>query len=88
MDLRSANLELQIEELVLHGFAPGDRYLIGAAVQAELSRLFAEQGVPRSLGQSSEVPALNMGDVQVVSGMKPAAIGSQIAQSIYGGFQS
>ena len=41
--MESANLNLHIEELVLHGFAPGDRYRIGEAVQQELTRLFAEQ---------------------------------------------
>ena len=36
---------------MLHGFAPGDRYRIGDAVERELARLFAEQGVPPSLAQ-------------------------------------
>ena len=47
------NIELHIEELVLHGFAPKDRYTIGEAVQRELSRLFAEQGVHSSLSRGS-----------------------------------
>lgn len=92
MDLNAAggqshNLELHIEELILHGFPVGDRHLISAAMQQELSRLFTEQGIPRSFTQSSEVPQLNAGNFQISSGMKPDAIGVQIAQSIYGGFQ-
>ena len=44
-------IELHIEELVLHGFAPADRYRIGDTVQRELTRLLAEQGMPASLIQ-------------------------------------
>lgn len=39
------NVELHIEQLVLHGFAPSDRYRIGAAIQQELARLLAQQGI-------------------------------------------
>lgn len=91
MDLNAANgnhnLELHIEELILHGFPVGDRHLISAAMQQELSRLFVEQGIPRSFTQSSEVPQLNAGAIQLTPTLKPDAIGVQIAQSIYGGFQ-
>ncbi len=31
------NIELHIEELVLHGFSPNDRHAIGEAVQRELT---------------------------------------------------
>jgi hypothetical protein len=40
------NIVIEIDELVLHGFPPGDRYRIGEAVQAELARIFAERGLP------------------------------------------
>jgi len=39
-------IEVHIEELILEGFAPGDRWRVGAAVQEELGRLFSRQGVP------------------------------------------
>ena len=47
--MRPGWIELHIEELVLHGFAPGDRHPIGDAVEHELIRLFAEQGLPSLL---------------------------------------
>ena len=80
------NLELHIEELILHGFAVNDRYTISAAMQQELSRLFTEHGVPRSLSQNSAIPQLDGGTIQTTPMMQPEAIGVQIAQSIYGGF--
>lgn len=80
------NLNLHIEELVLHGFALGDRYLIGEAVHQELTRLFAEQGVPPSLAQGGEIERLDGGGFEM-TGMNAGAIGVRIAQSIYGGIQ-
>lgn len=86
MDLNRANLEFHIDELVLHGFAPGDQVTIGAAMQQELSRLFSVYGVPRSLGQDVAVPRLNGGTVAIGPGMRADAVGVQVAQSLYGGF--
>jgi hypothetical protein len=84
--MRPANIELHIEELVLHGFAPGDRYGIGEAVGPELQRLFAEQGASLQLAQGSEVAHLDGGAFEVPHGAKAEAVGAQIAQGIYEGF--
>ena len=78
-------IELHIEELVLHGFAPGDRYRIADAVERELVRLFAEQGVPPSLAQNIESARMDGGAFNVAPGSKAGAIGTQIAQMVYGG---
>ncbi|MBD2520627.1 hypothetical protein H6G93_37960 [Nostoc sp. FACHB-973] len=79
------DIQLHIEELVLHGFAASDRYLIGAAVQQELTRLFAENGVPPAINQNGEIGRLNGGAFNVPQGAKPEVIGIQVAQAIYGG---
>ena len=43
-------IELNIDELVLHGFPPGERYAIADAVEQTLSQLLTEQiaseGIP------------------------------------------
>ncbi|GAX45682.1 hypothetical protein NIES4075_67030 [Tolypothrix sp. NIES-4075] len=78
------NVELHIEELVLHGFERGDRHHISEAVQQELTRLFA-QGVPPSLAQGGEIGRLDGGGFEMTAGMQSGAIGAQIARSIYGG---
>lgn len=78
-------IELHIEELVLHGFAPGDRQSIGEAVQQELTRLIAARGLPASLMQRGEVARLSGGSFNVVPGAPAGAIGAQVAQAIYGG---
>jgi hypothetical protein len=83
--MRPQNVELHIEELVFRGFAPGDRYRIGEAVERELARLFDEQGVPPSLGRGSGIERLDGGAFKAASGSKAEAIGAQVAQAIYGG---
>jgi hypothetical protein len=79
------NIELHVEELVLHGFAPGDRYRIGEAVKLELARLFTEQGVPSSLVHGGEIDKLNGGAFDMAQGSKADVIGAQVARAVYGG---
>ena len=79
------NIELHIEELVLHGFAPKDRRAISAAIQHELTRLFAEQGIHPSLARGYHAAKLDGGAFNIKSGAKPESMGTQVAQSLYGG---
>ena len=83
--MKPASVELRIEELVLHGFEPGDRYAIGDAVERELTRLFAEQVMPPSLAATVERPHVNAGDVRVAPEFKPQHVGAQVANAIFGG---
>ncbi len=85
--MTSQNINLHIEELVLHGFSPKDRYLIGEAVQQELVRLLSEQGIPPSLDSGSKVARLDAGAFNVKQGTQAATIGAQVAQAVYGGMK-
>ena len=80
-----ASLDLRIEEMVLDGLAGVDRAEIGLVVQRELTRLFAEEGVPPWLARGGEVAGLDGGEFSVEPGMGTLAIGAQIARAIYGG---
>ena len=80
-----ANVELHIEELVLHGFAPGDRAGVGAAVERELTRLFAEGSVPPSLVAGGAWRQLDGGSFTVAPGSGAERIGVQVAQAVYRG---
>jgi hypothetical protein len=82
---RASNVQLHIEELVLNGFAPHDRYLIGDAVQHELARLFTERGVPAHLMDRGRATRLDAGSFSVRAETKTHAIGAQIAGAVYGG---
>jgi hypothetical protein len=81
----STHLELHIEQLVLHGFEPRDRARMGTVVQQELTRLFAEQGIPPSFERGGAISHLDAGTVERSSDAKPDAIAIQIARAIYGG---
>ena len=82
----SSVVELHIEQLVLHGFPPGERYGIAEAVERELTRLLAEQGVPAGLEQAGAVARLDGGSSAVIPDAQPEALGRQIAQAVYRGF--
>ena len=77
------SVKVHIEELVLHGFAPGDRRKIAHAVETELARLLTEGAAPRWAQNTAAIGRINAGAFQVVSGAKPQAAGVQIAQAVY-----
>lgn len=79
------NVELHIDEIVLHGFAHRDRYVIHEAIQSELTRLIAENGLPSSSRQGGDAARLDAGAVTVQKGMPPDAIGRQVAYAVYRG---
>lgn len=86
--MRVAAIEVTIDELVLHGFAASDRYAIAEAVQRELARLVAAQGVSPSLARGGETACLNGGAFPAVPGMGGDKLGSLVAQGVYRGLNS
>ncbi|MEN6375919.1 MAG: hypothetical protein ABFD75_14220 [Smithella sp.] len=77
------NIDLHIEELILFGFAPGDRQRIAEAVQDELTRLFTGNNLPEVFEQGIELHHLNGGSFAVRAGERPEAIGTRIGQTVY-----
>jgi len=77
------DLELNIEELRLHGFKRSDREKMAAAVQAELERLFAEEGLPAALKTDGEIQ-LEGGSFSVPGGASAEQAGVQVARQMYG----
>jgi hypothetical protein len=76
-------VELHIEELVLHGFSPGDRFGIGDAIQQELERLITEQGLPGLPAESASIQRLDGGSLKMRAGARPQSIGAQLAQRVH-----
>jgi hypothetical protein len=85
VDDRRPPIEVHIERLVLHGFAPGDRRRIGAAVERELERLLAEGDAPAGLGRSGALARLDGQSFRVAPGADAEAVGAQVAQAIHRG---
>lgn len=84
-------LEIHIDELVLHGFSPGDRYPIADAVERELTRLFIQEGLPPSLAHAAEIARIDGGAFRVAAvgkqESKQESTGAHVARAIYGGLR-
>ena len=85
MSLKPGRVELHVEELVLHGFEPGDRYRVGDAVERELARLLAEHGVPGPLERGGQIERLDAGTLHLPSGAGGRTIGVHVARVVFGG---
>ncbi len=81
------HIELEIEQLVLHGFPPADQHRIGEAVRTELTRQLAEHGAPKSLGRSGRITRLDAGSFDVTPGSRADTVGVQVARSVYRGLK-
>ena len=85
MDMtQKANLDLHIERLILHDLPYSQRGRVAAAIEAELTRLLAERGVPE--GWSGDMPPIDAGAVHVSPHLPAEAIGRQVAETVYAGF--
>jgi hypothetical protein len=80
------NIELHIDELVLHGFSASDAPYIKAAIEQRLSQLFTSQGIPSTLSIAGEINRMNAGTFNTMAGSAAETTGSQIAETIYNGF--
>lgn len=81
------NINLHIERLILDdvNVAPDQRHLLQTSVAAELTRMLAEGTLSPDLAQGTNLPRLSGRSIQINEVGKPAQLGRQIAQSVYGG---
>jgi hypothetical protein len=80
----NSSIHLNIDSIVLHDFPPSDRFRIGAAIEAELTRLFNDR-LPPSFSQGGQLDQLDGGLFEIAIDTKAEALGIQIARAIYGG---
>jgi hypothetical protein len=79
---RRADVELHIDELVLHGFTAGDRHRIAAAMERELTRLIA-QGDLAHRASPIQLDRVNAGSFRLDPAASPSHIGQTVAQRVY-----
>ncbi len=82
------DIHLHIEELVLQGFAPGDRHRISEAVEQELTRLISEQPISPVGLEHISMEHVDGGAFRLANSAKPVAVGAQIAGAVWGGIKS
>lgn len=80
--MRRPDIELHIDELVLHGFDPKDRHRIGDAVQSELARLLAERGLRTA--KPFDRPFVSAGSVTLPRDARARAVGARVARALFG----
>ena len=78
-------VEIVIDELVLHGYSPAERYTIGNSLSRELERLVMEQGFQPH--ESMDIPMLRAAPINLPANSKPGQVGSHVAQAVYGGLK-
>jgi hypothetical protein len=80
-------VNLHIERLVLDGLpiSRSQGALVQRAVEAELSRLLAADGLAPSLLAGGAMPYAPGGPMRLTNESNPDHLGTQIAQSVYGG---
>jgi hypothetical protein len=76
-------IEVHIEELVLHGFEPGNRWRIGNALEDELRGLLAADDIPPTWLSNPE--RIDGGTICSSGVAKPGEVGGQIAKAAYRG---
>jgi len=77
-------VDIRIDELVLHGFPHGDRYRIARGIEKELTRLISEDGIPAAFTRNADRPVLDAGPIDIESGTRPDVVGSRVARAVYG----
>ncbi|PYI96432.1 MAG: hypothetical protein DMF00_14925 [Verrucomicrobia bacterium] len=76
------SVELHIDELVLHGFAPTERHAIGDTVESELRELLVkQQSLPLSLA-NREIDRIDAGEFEIASGAAAPTSGRRVAEAI------
>jgi hypothetical protein len=85
--MNDSNITLHIERLTLDGvpLAHSQRPLVQAAVEAELARLLANDGLAAELHSGGTLRHIPGGNIQLSSNGNPYTLGQQIAQAVYSG---
>lgn len=77
-------VEVYVEELILYGVSPRDRYHLAGSLERELGRLLAGQ-VPASLTRPARIGHMDAGQISVARAAPARRIGADIAGAIFRG---
>lgn len=83
--MQNKNIELHIEQLILHGFLASDRHRIAGAVERELTNLLTDKGISPPMSKDFNAVSLDGGTIEISQNSPAEKVGSQVAHSIYKG---
>lgn len=80
-------INLHIDRLVLNGLplGPHDGPLVQAAVESELARLVAVNGLADSLRPGGAMPSVRAPRIQMANARNATGLGEQIGRAVYEG---
>ncbi len=80
-------INVHIEHLILEGLPAAKRQgpLVQAAVEAELARLLALNGLSPELRPGGAVPGVSASSIQLDRQRHPTGLGRRIARAVYSG---
>lgn len=82
------DIEIYIDEIVLHGFSRNDSAGIKTAIEAELVRLIRERGIPSFLSSPDSFRRIEGGEFNMARGTNSAKVGNDIAGTVYSGLKN
>ena len=83
--MKPREIEMHIEEFVLHGFPTSERYCVADAMQTELARLLTEEGLFITKDRARE--QLDAGTIRLNLNANRQATGTQIGRAIFDGMR-
>ena len=85
MGVRTQDLDVHIEALVLHGVSAHDRVAVACALGDELLRLLRAHGISPALARGGYVERIDAGAFSLSPAARAPAVGAQIARSAHRG---
>jgi hypothetical protein len=82
------SIDVNIEELILHGIPSAARYRIAEVVQRELQLLFSQQHLPPQWRSSIGIECLNGGEFALPCDASPSKMGEGIARALCSGLSA
>jgi hypothetical protein len=84
----SARIEVEIDEVVLHGIGPTDRNAIAEAMRLEIARRLGSAETATRLAGSKGTERLDAGTFRHAGSEPPRAVGTRIGGAVAGSIQS
>lgn len=84
-----SGVSLHIERVTIDGarMGPGQAAQLQAALEQELARLIATNGLDRKMIADGAIPSIRTKGIELDKAVNPRRFGSQIAQAVYSGLK-
>ena len=82
------SFEIAIDELILDGFSPAERYVIAEALERELTNLLTEHDFAPGETRGTDIDRLNAGQVHLRPQVTPDAVGEKVAGAVFNSIQA